>query len=99
MADEETPKQVVDMDQGLPASMCRDPSLAVTWTNRRRMAWYSFWSFLVLTIAMLALIYFSPDEKKLDQMVNVYFYFVSVIGAIILGYFGTTTIPFMSRKS
>lgn len=100
-------KEQCDMDNGLPASMVdkvpsADPNTTpVTWKNRRKMAWYSFWIFIAITVSVLFMMHYgtaAPDEKKLEQIVNIYFYFCSVIGAIILGYMGFTTLPWLGRR-
>ena len=68
--------------------------------NRRKMAWRAFAAMLLFTAGYWFLLplwfqYFGLPTTWLDIIAESYFWFAMTMAAIILGYMGFTTLPFL----
>ena len=97
---EETPV-VYDMDVGVygdtpPSSKIatgQSPTPIITWTNRRRMAWISLITFLVVGVYLIV---FAPHDR-LEAVETVYYYLVLGCGMVIAAYVGFTSLPYIGK--
>lgn len=58
------------------------------WKNRRRMAWLSLFSILVVTYYML----FKIEESRIEVLDSVVTWFYTVMGSIVGAYVGFSTL-------
>ena len=88
----------IDIDEGIPEGFTKkqDQVPLVTWTNRRRMAWLFSWATVILTLLIVSVI---PAEK-IEAASDVIRTFYMISAAVILGYMGTTSLPYwgMGKK-
>lgn len=92
---------MADLDEGLPQKMLDKDAPVITGTNRKRMAWVALISIVIATLLYTGIIAFmtdAPADKRIDKLVDIYFYFTGFLSSVILGYFGFTTLPFVGRS-
>lgn len=85
----------VDIDNGFVAT---DTTPKITWKTRRKMSFICLWSFLIASFVLIfGLLFLNIPDKRLEELVNIYSYFVMGCMSVVLAYFGFTTLPFIGR--
>lgn len=74
----------------------------IRWSNRRKMAWKAFYAFLIYTAMYWFFLplwfqYFNLQTSWLNIISDSFFWFAVTMSAIILGYMGFTTLPFLGK--
>ena len=90
----------IDMDEGFYGTTAgghlkkpkeTSPRPLITWKNRRRMAWLSIITCLLLGTYLMTL---APVEK-LEHLANIYYYYCLFCGMVVASYMGFTSLPLM----
>jgi Na+-driven multidrug efflux pump len=70
------------------------------WANRQRMAWYSFWTMIILTLILWFVVpewynYMNIDSKIWTENITSSAEWLYItLGSVILGYMGTSMMMF-----
>lgn len=89
----------IDMDEGVydlnaKIDTGKSPVPIVTWTNRRRMAWISLITFLVVGVYLIGF----ASQERVAAVETVYYYLVLGCGTVIAAYVGFTSLPFIGKS-
>lgn len=72
----------------------------ITWSNRRRMSWLALYA-MIGTMAIYSLIITfwieAEGTEKLKTLETLFTYFLGFMVSIVLGYFGSTTLPYIGK--
>lgn len=75
-----------------------DVTPKITWTNRRRMAWVAFFAlFAAAAVALYCGLWVARSDRQIAFVETLYSYLAISCAAVILGYMGFTSLPFLGR--